>query len=442
MKAWIATVDMGLGHQRATYPLASLAEGGVFPVGGIQNCSREESRLWRRVQSTYETISRCKTIPLVGTPLFGLMDRLLAIPPYYPNRDLSAPDFQVKLLESLIDRGLCRGMLEKIRTKTLPLITSYLAPAIAADRAGCNPVYCIICDAEVARAWVARNPRASRIHYLVPCERTVLRLRSYGVPAQRISLTGFPLPLELLGDSSLDRLKTDLAGRLSRLDPAGRFRQRPGRSVGLILGRPDAATGTRCADNHKPITITFAVGGAGAQGEIGRQIAGSLRDRLQRGSVRLNLVAGVREEVKSCFDRFKEQLLPGNRNLQVIFAASKPEYFRKFSQILRETDVLWTKPSELSFYCGLGIPIIIAPTIGSQEVFNRKWLLEIGAGIPQEDPAYAGQWLFDLLDSGRLAEIAWNGFLNAQKCGTYNIREILENRSAERESTRMSLEVA
>jgi hypothetical protein len=226
------------------------------------------------------------------------------------------------------------------------------------------------------------------------------------------------------------------------LDPAGRFRQRYGRSVGPILGIANTATGTRSGNNHKPITITFAVGGAGAQGEIGRQIAGSLRARLQQGSVRLNLVAGVREEVKSCFDSFKEQLLPGYRNLQVIFAASKPEYFRRFSQVLRETDVLWTKPSELSFYCELGIPIIIAPTIGSQEALNRKWLLEIGAGIPQEDPVYTGQWFFDLLDSGRLAEIAWSGFLNAQKYGTYNIREILESGSAQRESTRMSLEVA
>jgi hypothetical protein len=104
--------------------------------------------------------------------------------------------------------------------------------------------------------------------------------------------------------------------------------------------------------------------------------------------------------------------------------------------------VLWTKPSELSFYCGLGIPIIISPTIGSQEVFNRKWLLEIGAGVLQEDPGYTGQWLFDLLDSGRLAEIAWSGFLNARKYGTYNIREILENGIEARESTRMSLEVA
>jgi hypothetical protein len=437
MKAWIVTVDMGLGHQRATYPLAALAEGGIIPVGSERNCFAQESRLWNRVRHAYEMVSRCKSIPLVGPPLFGLMDRLLAIPPYYPVRDLSQPDVRVKLLESLIDRGLCRGMLEAIRSKPLPLITSYPAPAIAADRAGFSPVYCIVCDAEVARAWVARDPKASGIRYLVPCERTVLRLRAYGVPAQKITLTGFPLPLELLGNRSLDRLKLDFSRRLSRLDPEGRFWRRYGRSVQPVLGRVESS-----ANGAVPLTITFAVGGAGAQSEIGRQIARSLRDRLQRGSLRLNLVAGVREEVKTYFDRFKEQIAPGNDNLRVIYGCSKLEYFAKFSEILRQTDVLWTKPSELSFYCGLGIPIVVSPTIGSQEVFNRKWLLEIGAGVPQEDPAYTGQWFFDLLSSGRLAEIAWSGFLNARKCGTYRIREILGRTAEERQSTGKRLEVA
>jgi hypothetical protein len=437
MNAWVVTVDMGLGHQRATYPLASVAEGGIIPVGDAETCSAEESRLWRRVRSAYETISRCKSLPLIGSTLFSLMDRLLSIPSYYPVRDLSAPDFQVKLLETLIDRGLCRGMLERIRSKPLPLITSYLASAVAADRAGYEPVYCIVCDAEVARAWVARDPGRSRIHYLVPCERTVLRLRSYGVPAERISLTGFPLPLELLGSGDLEVCRADLAARFRRLDPKGRFLDNYRRSVEQVLGynlRPKFGAGQ--------LTITFAVGGAGAQDDIGRRIACSLKESLHRGSVRLNLVAGVREEVRSRFERFKEQLLPGSPNLRIVSGRDKPEYFRNFSRILRRTDVLWTKPSELSFYCGLGIPVVIAPTIGSQEVYNRKWLLEIGAGMDQEDPSYTGQWLFDLLDSGRLAEIAWSGFLNARKCGTYRMREILAHGAEAGESLRTGLEVA
>jgi hypothetical protein len=437
VKAWVVTVDMGLGHQRAAYPLASLAEGGVLTLGGEQAGTAKEARLWRRVRYAYELISRCQAVPLIGNPLFGLMDTLLSIPPYYPVRDLSAPDFQVKLLSSLIDRGLCAGMLEKIQRNPLPLITSYLAPAIAADRAGHNPIYCIICDAEVARAWVPDDPSKSRINYLVPCERTVMRLRSYGVQEERILLTGFPLPSELLGDRGLDVLKSDLGKRLVRLDPTGSFWLRHGRNVVNFLGRGKPRT-----QDTQPITVTFAVGGAGAQRRIGQKIACSLRDRLQQGTVRLNLVAGVREEVKSFFERCKKELLPGNRNLQVVSGRSKAEYFRMFSEVLHKTDVLWTKPSELSFYCGLGIPIIISPPIGSQEVLNQKWLLEIRAGVTQEDPAYTAQWLFDLLRGGRLAEIAWNGFLNARKSSIHTIREILDRGVMKRECSDLNLRIA
>lgn len=100
---------------------------------------------------------------------------------------------------------------------------------------------------------------------------------------------------------------------------------------------------------------------------------------------------------------------------------------------MRSTDILWTKPSELSFYCGLGIPIIMSPPIGAQERYNAKWLMEIHAGIPQEDPRYAGEWLFDLLSEGRLAEAAWDGFLKARKYGTYKILDLLKTGTMQRD---------
>ena len=101
------------------------------------------------------------------------------------------------------------------------------------------------------------------------------------------------------------------------------------------------------------------------------------------------------------------------------------DYFRVFNETLRETDILWTKPSELSFYAGLGIPIIIAPTIGSQEDFNKKWLLHVGAGVAQENPKYTDQWFYDYLNSGDLAEVAMQGFMEIEKMGAYNIEEIV-----------------
>jgi hypothetical protein len=429
-KAWVATVDMGLGHQRATYPLRYLAEGEPITVGGSVASDAGEKKLWGRMRRMYEFLSRVRKTPIIGKPLFGILDALQSIPSFYPIRDMSAPSSQVKLLSRFIDRGLCKGMIEQINTKPLPLITSYLAPAIAADKAGYSRVYCIICDAEFSRAWVAENPRNSRIHYLAPCGRAVMRLKSYGVPDERIFLSGFPFPLEILGNANLDVLRADTAQRLFYLDPNDRFWPLHGRNVVHFLGK-----GNCRFKRQRRLTITYAVGGAGAQKEFGYHIARSLRDKLEAGEVALSLVAGVREEVKHYFDHLKEELLPGCPYLRVLYSPLKEEYFRLFSEAIRTTDILWTKPSELSFYCGLGIPIIMSPPIGAQEIFNRRWLLEIQAGIPQEDPAYTAQWLFDLWKEGRLAESAWDGFLKARKYGTYKIEEILETGTMARETS-------
>ena len=96
--------------------------------------------------------------------------------------------------------------------------------------------------------------------------------------------------------------------------------------------------------------------------------------------------------------------------------------------MLHTTDILWTKPSELSFYTALGLPIIIAPPIGAQEYYNKKWLMNIGSGFPQEKPEYTAEWLADWLESGRLAEAAFEGFLEAPSLGTYNIEKVVFSR--------------
>jgi hypothetical protein len=92
---------------------------------------------------------------------------------------------------------------------------------------------------------------------------------------------------------------------------------------------------------------------------------------------------------------------------------------------MRKTDILWTKPSELSFYTGLGLPIIMAPTVGSQEDFNRNWLRQVGGGTDALDPQYAGEWLWDWIEGGALARMAWNGYTNAPTHGAYRIEDIV-----------------
>ena len=143
----------------------------------------------------------------------------------------------------------------------------------------------------------------------------------------------------------------------------------------------------------------------------------------------LNLVAGNRPEVRDLFEAAKAKTVGADASVSVIYAPDLEGYFQAFNAAIRTTDILWTKPSELSFYAGLGLPIIMTPTIGSQEKFNRKWLLEIGAGMRQEKPDYASEWLFELLKTGRFADMAWLGFLRARKLGYYHILDVIRSGS-------------
>ena len=294
--------------------------------------------------------------------------------------------------------------------------------------AGYTPTYCVVCDAEINRAWVAENPRESRIVYLAPCGRAVRRLNEYGIPNERIWLTGFPLPTECLGNRSLNVLRKDLGQRLHYLDPLNRFWPLHGRNIEYFLGKENCRF-----LRQRVLTVTFGVGGASAQVDIAHTIAHSLREKITRGEVRLNILAGVRPEAKATLEAIRKEL--SAPQIRIIAGTSLEEYFHGFADCMRTTDILWTKPSELSFYCGLGIPVIMAPTIGSQEEYNKAWLLEIQAGFPQQDPQYTDQWLLDLVKAGRLADAAWDGFLKARKFGTYKIHEIIRTGNMKMETS-------
>jgi len=61
-------------------------------------------------------------------------------------------------------------------------------------------------------------------------------------------------------------------------------------------------------------------------------------------------------------------------------------------------------------------------------VLNQDWLVKMGTGIPQENPNYTDEWLFEWLNKGILSESAWEGFTEAPKYGTYNIEKIIFSR--------------
>jgi len=426
-QAYVVAVDMGYGHQRAAYPLKDIAacplgcpvdDNNIINANNYSGIPHGDQAMWKNSRKIYETISRMKKIPLIGQKIFDVMDYFQRIPEFYPRRDLSAPSMQVKSIYKWLKKGWGRDLIERLNKEPLPFVTSFFIPAFMAEYHGYKgDIYAVCTDTDISRAWVALEPKKSRIKYLAPNKRVRERLKLYGVSEDRIYVTGFPLPKENIG-KNLSILKKSLGHRIAKLDPQKKYQHKYARTIKHHLGTK------YCKDPKRPLTITFAVGGAGAQREIGVTIMHSLKKHIKKGEVRLNLVAGSRPEINRYF---KEKVAASGikKSVNVVFDPHKLDYFGQFNQVLRETDILWTKPSELSFYAALGIPVIMAPTIGAQETFNQSWLHSINAGFEQEDPRYTHEWLFDWLESGWLAEAAMEGFLDAPRNGVYHIEDVV-----------------
>src|SRR5690349_10812104 len=104
-QAWVVSVDMGYGHQRAAYPFRDIAYERIITANTDPCVTPEERRLWTRFQGFYETVSRAHNIPIVGPWIWRAYDRLQAIRPRYPFRDLSKPSLGSTQLHRLLRRG-------------------------------------------------------------------------------------------------------------------------------------------------------------------------------------------------------------------------------------------------------------------------------------------------------------------------------------------------
>lgn len=428
-QAWVVTVDMGYGHQRAAYPLHDIAYGGIIAINDYKGLPESEKHTWNQSREGYEWISRFQAHSFIGRAAFKVFDRIQEIPQFYPRRDLSKQSLQLLQTYYLIEKkGIGKDLFTRVLSENqkLPLICTFFLPAFAAEFYGYEgDIYLQVCDADISRTWVPRDPRKSRIKYFASNPRVVERLKLYGVREENILETGFPLPKENIGGESMELLKKDLATRIAFLDPECVMRKKFGHIVNYHIGKKLIPKNPK-----RPLTLTFAVGGAGAQSDIASHVLESMRGKLIKREVRLVLVAGARKDTYDTLSSTVKELRLGkelNKSLFILFEKTKFEYFEKFNQVLRSTDVLWTKPSELSFYSALGLPIIMAPSVGSQEDFNRIWLKTIAAGISQDDPRYADEWFFDWIKSGWFARAALNGFSGAPIHGTYEIEKVISH---------------
>jgi hypothetical protein len=416
----VVAVEMGYGHVRAGRAIADACGVPMLHADREPLADDADAARWRRTRLVYETWSRLSQVPVVGAPLRVLLDGLTAIPRLHPFRDLSAPTHGTRTLDALVRRGLGEGIVRELRASGRPLLTTFFACAVVADRAGLDDVYCVVTDSDLNRVWAPLEPRATRIRYLVPTPRAGRRLEAYGVPAERITFTGFPLPHELVGGTGLSALLPNLAARLVRLDPTGSFRREQGEMLTHVLGPLPAG------EEGRPPLLTYAVGGAGAQTGIARQFLPALRPLVAAGKLRLALVAGIRADVRAEMEAALAQAgLSGavGGGVELLHDTSLDRYLTRMNALLARTDVLWTKPSELCFFGALGIPLVLSPPVGVHERNNRRWVRENGAGFKQRDATCADEWISELLAEGAFAAAAWSGFTRLPKFGLYRILE-------------------
>ena len=429
----VVAIDMGYGHLRPAHAVADALKVPVLEVDHAPLAKENDQRLWAYVRRYYEWASRASQLKGVGWPIRNLLERATEINELYSQRDQSKPTMGVRILDKLIARGLGSGLVDYLRERNATLVTTFFMPAIAADRLGYDKIFCIVTDSDINRVWAPLLPHRTKIQYLVPTQRTRRRLRAYGVPESQIHVTGFPLPDSLVGGVELTAVRANLAPRLVRLDPSGRFREDLKHAISQFLGPLPALT----HDESVPL-LTFAVGGAGAQVGLVRDFLPALSGLLLEGRLRLALVAGLRrqvaDELEECVRRagLGDQLDPQGA-IRILYQPTFKEYLQEFNSLLARTDILWTKPSEMTFFAGLGLPIIFSSPVGTHEQFNRRWAREEGAGLKQRDVKYAGEWLKDWLQDGTLASTAWNGFTRLPTFGLYQVLEQLSKSAAARE---------
>lgn len=410
----IAAVAMGFGHLRAAQALADEFGVQVTRADRAPLATRWETPIWRLSRRFYEGLSRASQGGAAAFLTKTLLEWITHIDGKGNKAPYSTGSTAIHILDFLVRNGFCSTAIDKAVSARAPFISTFFVPALAASALGYENAWCVVTDTDVSRAWVPADPEITSLRYLSPSWQATRRLMGYGVPGRSILTTGYPLPGELLGGRDLSALRRNLAQRLARIDPNHHFlselREEPARELGYSPTPPSG-----------PLRLTIALGGAGAQARLVENILTALRPGVDEGRFVVHLVVGLHSGSSSTFASLARRYGFDNESVEISCAEDLPSYFTSFNRTLAATDVLWTKPSELSFFAALGIPLLLAPPVGSQERRNREYLLARGVALDAVDPVQIGTLLDSCLGSGTLARLAWNGYRRMPKRGLYRI---------------------
>src|SRR5438874_1830275 len=162
-KPLVVAIEMGYGHLRAAAPLAERLGTTVLHCDRPPIADPVEQRLWAQSRRTYELWCRVSTLPWVGAPLRSALDSLTFIPPLHPYRDLSSPNRATKWVDRMGERGLGHTLARRLRERGEALLATFFTPAVLADRAGCEKVFCVVTDSDIHRVWAPLHAEKTRI---------------------------------------------------------------------------------------------------------------------------------------------------------------------------------------------------------------------------------------------------------------------------------------
>ncbi len=390
----ITSALMGFGHLRAAHNISGVSGAPILRVDRKPLVGGIDRFVWEGSQRIHTYASR--DAESKNRLLYNWFEGLMSIDGDRKPPSLTGSRF-VQFLGGL---GVGKRFLGSLNHDYPPLLHTFYLPAmISVYNRYRGKNYLLLCDTDFHRVWVPVNPKEPNLTYMVPIARSADRLMSYGVEADRIFVTGFPLPLVNTGSEDLSTLDSDFEVRRRRL----------------------------AGDSTLPLTIVFPFSGAGAYSNVLAELVKTLLDHIREGRIRLIVSCGDNEHaLGNAENLFVNYGLEECEYTEIIFDRNLFRSFDRFNLALKSTDVIITKPSEMVFYAALGIPMLFLPPIGAHEAGNRNYLIENRCAVDMPAIGDLPRWLDENRRSGRLLELAETAHRVLPKSGSFDVDRLVK----------------
>jgi len=172
--------------------------------------------------------------------------------------------------------------------------------------------------------------------------------------------------------------------------------------------------------------VVFALSGAGCYLQLLKGLIRGLLPELRGRKLTLCIAAGDNRRAKAEIESHLAALNASpSDGVTILGSPDVLEAFALFNRALRECDLLITKPGELVFYAGLGIPQVLLPPVGKHEFKNRAYLIENSAAADLPGVESAGAWLLARRADGAWRRAAESAFARLPKRGTFAINDLV-----------------